>query len=103
MNEFSLDDTIVAIATPPGRGGIGVVRLSGPAAVSIARTLTARAGLSEAPVKAPACQTSSATVPHATTGVQRAVRGEETAAWIAVSRTNVSSASMTAAVGAAIP
>ena len=26
---FSTDDTIVAIATPPGRGGIGVVRLSG--------------------------------------------------------------------------
>jgi tRNA modification GTPase len=26
---FSIDDTIVAIATPPGRGGIGVVRLSG--------------------------------------------------------------------------
>jgi tRNA modification GTPase len=26
------EDTIVAIATPPGRGGIGVVRLSGPAA-----------------------------------------------------------------------
>ena len=25
-------DTIVAIATPPGRGGIGIVRLSGPAA-----------------------------------------------------------------------
>ena len=25
-----MDDTIVAIATPPGRGGIGVVRLSGP-------------------------------------------------------------------------
>jgi tRNA modification GTPase len=31
-----LDDTIVAIATPPGRGGIGVVRLSGPEAKSIA-------------------------------------------------------------------
>jgi tRNA modification GTPase len=31
-----LDDTIVAIATPPGRGGIGVVRLSGPEATSIA-------------------------------------------------------------------
>jgi tRNA modification GTPase len=31
-----LDDTIVAIATPPGRGGIGVVRLSGPEAVNIA-------------------------------------------------------------------
>ncbi len=30
-----LDDTIVAIATPPGRGGLGVVRLSGPDAVSI--------------------------------------------------------------------
>ena len=26
---FSTDDTIVAIATPPGRGGIGVVRVSG--------------------------------------------------------------------------
>ena len=33
---FSTDDTIVAIATPPGRGGIGVVRLSGPAAAAIA-------------------------------------------------------------------
>lgn len=40
---FSTDDTIVAIATPPGRGGIGVVRLSGPGAASIAAALTARA------------------------------------------------------------
>jgi len=32
----NLDDTIVAIATPPGRGGIGVVRLAGPEAQSIA-------------------------------------------------------------------
>jgi tRNA modification GTPase len=32
----NLDDTIVAIATPPGRGGIGVVRFSGPQARSIA-------------------------------------------------------------------
>jgi tRNA modification GTPase len=31
-----LDDTIVAIATAPGRGGIGVVRLSGPDANRIA-------------------------------------------------------------------
>jgi len=31
-----LDDTIVAIATPPGRGGIGVVRLSGSEARQIA-------------------------------------------------------------------
>jgi tRNA modification GTPase len=34
-----LDDTIVAIATPPGRGGIGVVRLSGPDATRIAAPL----------------------------------------------------------------
>ena len=33
---MELDDTIVAIATPPGRGGIGVVRLSGPQAREIA-------------------------------------------------------------------
>jgi len=32
----NLDDTIVAIATPPGRGGIGVVRLAGPEAKAIA-------------------------------------------------------------------
>ena len=41
---FATDDTIVAIATPPGRGGIGVVRISGPEAASIARALTGRAG-----------------------------------------------------------
>jgi tRNA modification GTPase len=35
------DDTIVAIATPMGRGGIGVVRMSGPASSSIAIALTA--------------------------------------------------------------
>ena len=33
---MNLDDTIVAIATPPGRGGIGVVRLAGPEARGIA-------------------------------------------------------------------
>jgi tRNA modification GTPase len=32
----NLDDTIVAIATAPGRGGIGVVRISGPQARAIA-------------------------------------------------------------------
>jgi tRNA modification GTPase len=36
---FSSDDTIVAIATPAGRGGIGVVRISGPSAVEVADTL----------------------------------------------------------------
>jgi tRNA modification GTPase len=35
----NLDDTIVAIATPPGRGGIGVVRLSGSRALEIARPM----------------------------------------------------------------
>jgi tRNA modification GTPase len=32
-------DTIAAISTPPGRGGIGIVRLSGPASASIAAQL----------------------------------------------------------------
>jgi tRNA modification GTPase len=33
---YSTSDTIVAIATPAGRGGIGVVRVSGPAAAAVA-------------------------------------------------------------------
>ena len=32
--------TIAAIATPPGRGGVGVIRLSGPKAYAIAEALT---------------------------------------------------------------
>jgi len=36
---FSAEDTIVAIATPPGRGGIGVVRISGPASLQVAGAL----------------------------------------------------------------
>jgi tRNA modification GTPase len=39
---FSTSDTIVAVATPPGRGGIGVVRLSGPEASRIAMSLVGR-------------------------------------------------------------
>ena len=43
---FSPDDTIVAIATPHGRGGIGVVRLSGPRALEVgAAVLTRRTPL----------------------------------------------------------
>jgi len=34
-----LQDTIVAVATPPGRGGLGIVRLSGPQALAIAQAL----------------------------------------------------------------
>lgn len=33
-------DTIVAIATPPGRGGVGILRLSGSLALSLAKQLT---------------------------------------------------------------
>src|SRR5215510_5207468 len=32
-------DTIAAISTPPGRGGIGVVRLSGPSSLDIASAI----------------------------------------------------------------
>ena len=39
---FSSDDTIVAIATPAGRGGIGVVRLSGPRAMEVVATVITR-------------------------------------------------------------
>ncbi len=36
---MNLDDTIVAIATPPGKGGIGIVRLAGPDAREIALSM----------------------------------------------------------------
>jgi tRNA modification GTPase len=36
---MNLDDTIVAIATPPGRGGIGVVRIAGAEARAIVRPM----------------------------------------------------------------
>jgi len=36
-----LTDTIVALATPPGRSGIGVIRLSGPASLRILQSLSA--------------------------------------------------------------
>ena len=39
MPDLSAPETIVAIATPPGRGGIGVIRLSGPVAASIGQAL----------------------------------------------------------------
>ena len=44
---MNLDDTIVAIATPAGRGGIGVVRISGPEASSIAQSMLRMGGVSE--------------------------------------------------------
>jgi len=42
---FATDDSIVAIATPPGRGGIGVVRISGAGARGIAGVMLARPAL----------------------------------------------------------
>ena len=39
---FSPSDTIVAIATPPGRGGIGIVRISGSTAGRVAASVAIR-------------------------------------------------------------
>ena len=36
MHEYSVDDTIVAVSTPVGEGGIGIVRISGAMALEIA-------------------------------------------------------------------
>ena len=43
-------DTIVAIATSPGRGGVGVIRLSGPEALGIAQRICGKAQALEARV-----------------------------------------------------
>lgn len=41
MNKLTLDtDTIAAITTPPGRGGVGIIRLSGPLTQTIAQAIT---------------------------------------------------------------
>lgn len=37
---MDLDQTIVAIATPPGRGGVGIVRVSGKNALAIAQNIS---------------------------------------------------------------
>jgi tRNA modification GTPase len=43
--EFDMDDTIAAVSTPVGEGGIGIVRLSGKKALSIAdRIFTPKSG-----------------------------------------------------------
>jgi len=41
-NPIDRTDTIAAIATPPGRGGVGIVRVSGPAARRIAAAMLGR-------------------------------------------------------------
>ena len=35
-------ETIIAIATPPGRGGVAIIRVSGPLAYSIACQLSSK-------------------------------------------------------------
>ena len=54
---FSTDDTIVAIATPPGRAGLGVVRLVGPAAGDRGdrSRRTSHLAIASTPRRAPAC------------------------------------------------
>ena len=42
------EDTIAAIATAPGQGGIGIVRISGPEAEKILKMIFRPAGLKEA-------------------------------------------------------
>lgn len=37
---MNTNDTIVAIATPPGRGGVGIIRISGPLSQAIAQKLS---------------------------------------------------------------
>ena len=39
---MSAQETIAAIATPPGRGGVGIIRVSGPRVEQVARTLAGR-------------------------------------------------------------
>jgi tRNA modification GTPase len=55
------DDTIVAICTPPGRGGIGAVRLSGPRAEAIALALFRPASATRAASSSQERESSSAT------------------------------------------
>ena len=45
---FPMEETIVAISTPPGEGGIGVIRLSGSQAIPIAQHIfRSRVGLGQ--------------------------------------------------------
>ena len=46
-----LDDTIIAVSTPPGWGGLGLVRLSGAEALSIARKIFRSGSGETAPIR----------------------------------------------------
>jgi tRNA modification GTPase len=71
---MNLDDTIVAIATPPGRGGIGVVRLAGPEARAIAAPML-RLSRELQPGRAVRCDLIEPATPHA--GTDASVRPAE--------------------------
>ncbi|MCU0334378.1 MAG: tRNA uridine-5-carboxymethylaminomethyl(34) synthesis GTPase MnmE, partial [Chitinophagaceae bacterium] len=45
----SWQDTIVALATPPGIGALGIIRLSGPQAIEVAAQMMPGAGLQRCP------------------------------------------------------
>ncbi len=45
-----LGDTIAAVSTPPGRGGVGIIRISGPSALEIAKKF-----VSTRPLLSPRC------------------------------------------------
>lgn len=45
-------DSIAAIATPPGRGGIAIIRISGPDALAVAKRVTSANGAEAAPAAA---------------------------------------------------
>ena len=52
MSERPANDTIAAIATAPGAGGVGIVRLSGPRALAIAEAIGGRALLARRATRA---------------------------------------------------
>ena len=39
MNDLFIDDTIAAIATAPGEGGIGIIRISGEKSLQVAQSI----------------------------------------------------------------
>ena len=65
-------DTIVAIATPPGRGGIGILRLSGPDALSIATPLLRLRGPLK-PQRARLCEIVDPSTPDSATRLDEAI------------------------------
>ena len=49
---YTIEDTIAAVSTPTGQGGIGIVRLSGPQALAVAdRMFRAASGVSPSSAK----------------------------------------------------